>query len=1026
MIVPRRKHTAREPLLPVQAAPIRRGDEPARLVLPRPPTAPAPRGFPVVGTLAPVVGSLALWAVTASPYVLVFALLGPIVAVASLGDAALQLRSTLRRERRRFAAEVIAARESIAREHAAERAALSAKHPDARGLLGDSRRDPERWRGSVERELPIVVGRASVFSTLAMAVAPTDGARSGEWSAPLDSLLAEAKVVPEAPLLVDARTGIGVSGSPALACSVARGILLQLAAALSPQDYDIVAAPEERNAWLAALPHRVVESCSAPAAVMFRSRGPVPGSTTRGIVVAPSHQVLVVVADSAAALPHSCGTILRVTGASSLEVSPRPVEAAAAGVLPEFVSLEQAAVFAAALTEAAEAAGIVSAAGGLPERVMLEELCRSGTAAGARHSPRDSLACTPVRAADAPLEIDLVRDGPHAIVGGTTGSGKSELLVAWILAMAASHGPEAVTFLLVDFKGGSSFQSVQHLPHSVGLITDLDEVSARRALTSLRAELRHRERELAAAGVRSIEQLPRKHPLARLIIVVDEFAAMVQDFPELHELFADIAARGRSLGVHLILCTQRPAGVVREAVLANCALRISLRVNNTADSMAVVGTPDAVALPRIPPGRALLSVSGGDPQLVQVAIASERDGESIAARWQRPPGAAPRRPWCDPLASCIPIEPLLAGATGPGLVIGMADLPHEQRTDRAVYDPYRDGSLMVIGGNSSGKSGALAAILASAQASRHWRDAVVAVPAEQEGAWDAVTRQLEAVRLGTPAPCLLIIDDLDTLVGSLPEDYAFSFVEAVSALLREGSRVGTYLAMTARRLGPSIQSLAVLCDSKLVLRTPDRQEHVAAGGDPARFDPGLPAGAGHWHGERLQLAFAPSLGPDTRDGTSATRRSWESSPGWIVVTRRVTDLARRLKSGDTARDRVVQPPAGWQIVCLGERKEAGLTTATALKGMVVLADVETWQAHWSLLAGLRASVPMVFDGCATADFRALTGLRTLPPVIAPGSSAVWLLAPGEAIERTLPPWSVGYENAEPSRSQPSETLAQYE
>ena len=126
--------------------------------------------------------------------------------------------------------------------------------------------------------------------------------------------------------------------------------------------------------------------------------------------------------------------------------------------------------------------------------------------------------------------------------------------------------------------------------------------------------------------------------------MVDEFAAMVQDFPELHELFADIAARGRSLGVHLILCTQRPAGVVRDAVLANCTLRISLRVNNRADSTAVIGSDAAAALPRLPLGRAIVCLPGEEPQPVQVAITCDSDadggGQSVATARRKRRGAA--------------------------------------------------------------------------------------------------------------------------------------------------------------------------------------------------------------------------------------------------------------------------------------------------------------------------------------------------------------------------------------------------
>ncbi|RII96145.1 cell division protein FtsK, partial [Clavibacter nebraskensis] len=104
-----------------------------------------------------------------------------------------------------------------------------------------------------------------------------------------------------------------------------------------------------------------------------------------------------------------------------------------------------------------------------------------------------------------PVAVDLVADGPHAVVAGTTGSGKSELLVTWMAALAAAHPPEEVTVLLVDFKGGAAFDPLLVLPHAVGLVTDLDGQGARRALESLRAEVRHRERVLRDAGARDVD-----------------------------------------------------------------------------------------------------------------------------------------------------------------------------------------------------------------------------------------------------------------------------------------------------------------------------------------------------------------------------------------------------------------------------------------------------------------------------------------------------------------------------------------
>ncbi|MCR8672059.1 FtsK/SpoIIIE domain-containing protein, partial [Agrococcus sp. HG114] len=269
----------------------------------------------------------------------------------------------------------------------------------------------------------------------------------------------------------------------------------------------------------------------------------------------------------------------------------------------------------------------------LPERVDLAALPRG----------RGGLAAV-FLAAEEPIELDLVRDGPHAVVGGTTGSGKSELLIAWVAAMAAGRTTEEVSFLLVDFKGGASFAALHGLAHVVGVMTDLDEPGARRAIESLRAELRRRERQLADQGARSIEEA---RGLPRLVIVVDEFAAMLAELPDLHRVFVDLAARGRSLGVHLVLCTQRPADAVRDALLANCGIRISLRVTGDADAVAVTGSPQAATIPLEARGRCVVRVSGGATRLAQAALATgDHLAELVAAA-----SALPRqeRPWREPL-----------------------------------------------------------------------------------------------------------------------------------------------------------------------------------------------------------------------------------------------------------------------------------------------------------------------------------------------------------------------------------------
>ncbi|MET0811465.1 MAG: FtsK/SpoIIIE domain-containing protein, partial [Microbacterium sp.] len=189
------------------------------------------------------------------------------------------------------------------------------------------------------------------------------------------------------------------------------------------------------------------------------------------------------------------------------------------------------------------------------------------------------------------MVLDLRTQGPHALVGGTTGAGKSEFLQAWVLGMAAAHSPDRVTFLFVDYKGGSAFADCVELPHCVGLVTDLSPHLVRRALTSLRAELQNREHLLNRKKAKDLLELEKRQdpecPPA-LVLVIDEFAALASEMPEFVDGVVDIAQRGRSLGIHLIMATQRPAGVIKDNLRANTNLRIALRMADEADSRDVV------------------------------------------------------------------------------------------------------------------------------------------------------------------------------------------------------------------------------------------------------------------------------------------------------------------------------------------------------------------------------------------------------------------------------------------------------
>ena len=237
-------------------------------------------------------------------------------------------------------------------------------------------------------------------------------------------------------------------------------------------------------------------------------------------------------------------------------------------------------------------------------------------------SPAGRSARAPIGvAADHPVVVDLLKDGPHALIAGTSGSGKSELLQTLVASLALVNMPDALNFVLVDYKGGSAFAACSELPHCAGLITDLDGRLVRRALDSLSAELRRREALLAEAGAKDIADYWARTGarLPRLVIVVDEFASLIEEVPDFIPGIVGIGMRGRSLGVHVVLATQRPGGVVSADLRANLNLRICLRVTSDAESGDVIDSPVAARIAARQAGRGYLRT--GHSQLTQFQVA---------------------------------------------------------------------------------------------------------------------------------------------------------------------------------------------------------------------------------------------------------------------------------------------------------------------------------------------------------------------------------------------------------------------
>ena len=767
---------------------------------PRPPAQPPRRRLAWVAVALPAVGGVLMAWLLHTPTFLFFALLSPVIALGTWLSERWSGRRSGRRDAAAHALEVIAAEATLAEAVAADVRSNEVAHPDLAALVATARRRTRllwsRSRGDVDA-LTVRVGSGP--GTTRVTRVRADGSR-------------EPATTPHQPVTVDLRAGGGLAvvGPRERALGALRAVIAQAAALHAPGEVDLVLltepdrlrdwnwarwlphlAPravhvratdahgpgddEDLNAWLTQLTarrravagSRPGEAAGASAGgwlVVVVDRTPHPRITATLRAARDVGVVALAAADSAEDLPVSAEAVLRLAGETGdVATLSRQGLADRADVLVDRLPLATAAEL------ARDLAGLLPARSGssLPRHVRLLDLPPTGLAldesgriAGSWSSARDRLVTTLGRTAQGPLTVDLCREGPHALIAGTTGSGKSELLQSLIAGLALQHPPDRCSFLLVDYKGGAAFAEAATLPHTVGLVTDLDAQTTGRALRSLSAELTRREQILAAHDAVDIAALPEDVALARLVIVVDEFATLAEELPEFVPGLISIAQRGRSLGVHLVLATQRPSGVVSPEIRANCTLRICLRTTDEADSRDVLGTTDAAHLPVDLPGRAFLRSGSGTPiplQVARVAGAAEaRHGDGPEVRLQVWPFAsrptadaapaddvtdltrlchalsshaeaigrpAPHRPWLAPLPDSVTaaeLERLVDGearradADRTRLTIGLVDRPELQCRELLELDVAEGGTWLAVGGPRSGRTTLLRTVLGEA------------------------------------------------------------------------------------------------------------------------------------------------------------------------------------------------------------------------------------------------------------------------------------------------------------------------
>ncbi|WP_322759996.1 FtsK/SpoIIIE domain-containing protein, partial [Frankia sp. Cr2] len=623
------------------------------------PSAPArqaaSRGAVWIPALLPVMIGGVLFLVMRNPILLVMCLLGP----ASVLGNQLVTRRQRRADDQRFTTEQAAALHTITTVVATEEKIRRAQAPDLLDLtLAATGADRRVWPRNTDSPdgLRLRVGTTDEPASIDL--------RGERWAGFTEPTLRGV------PLTVDLRAVgvLGVTGPAGPAADLARWLLVQLGVLRSPDDLRIVLITSgDRGdlAWAAWLPH-----------VAAGEAGPVPcwvGNTehTRASRIAELRDLItirsaerrgggnvgfaedvVVVLDGALALRNLSGmkAILRdgpeagvyviavdrhgmnecraecqVDDNRAVRLTHRRGEQVAIGRC-EGIDPADAERLARAVAPLRDRLSLGNAESAIPYPVRFLDLVGVGLPSADdvlalwADQPGPTTRVLLGADGDGPVTVDLAGQGPHTMLGGATGAGKSILLQTLVTSLLLANTPDELNLVLVDFKGGSAFLPFEHCPHVVGLIRStgetpadvFDQAAADRVLASVRAEVRRRESLLARYGGeideywRARRGAPGLPALPRLVMIFDEFARVLETSPDFLRALVNVAAKGRSLGMHLVLATQSLQGKLSAELKNNIELRITLRQNEPADSVEVLGIPDAAAIPGRLRGRGMI------------------------------------------------------------------------------------------------------------------------------------------------------------------------------------------------------------------------------------------------------------------------------------------------------------------------------------------------------------------------------------------------------------------------------------
>ena len=609
--------------------------------------------------------------------------------------------------------------------------------------------------------------------------------------------------------------GVGFVGERSVTYAAARSLIIQACTLHGPSDLDIVvlttAADAERWEWIKWLPHshpagdvqivhgaEAVEAwsdaqrtLSTVIASMMSTRHPDAKAITlaiiddaelwrgrtaplRALFADPSYPVrFVTLTDQAADVPPVCTSIVRLSsdGTASLEVIP---ESRMTGdIVPTLLDAELTVRTAQRIGRLidpdipVEQLEPLATSVSLLELVDLESLDGAGIRRRWRRTARDRLPAVPIGSTQRrALQLDLVQDGPHMLITAAPGSGRRDLMRTIALALASSAEPSRLNLLLID-GGSGAFRPFRGLAHVAGYVERIDDHFAHRTLRSITADLQRRRSQIEQAGASSFaryQQLIDADPLPHLVIMIDDASSVVGQGVDFLSSLLELCRGGHELGVHLVVSSSRPAGIVDKRLRALAAIRVSLRVATDDESLDTLGSRDAAYISRQLPGRGLIRIGVADPLLFQSAYPSnvsrpradptglavhpfvvarqltplehrlvlpvapaDESGEVVTDMHRLIDAINQAASREEEVATAIVADPLplaLDGATQRNwasrighrrsrrlsLEFGLLDVPDEHRHEVLAWTPRVDGNLLIMGSFGSGASSALSAI----------------------------------------------------------------------------------------------------------------------------------------------------------------------------------------------------------------------------------------------------------------------------------------------------------------------------